>query len=250
MLEDQNGYGSVQLMASAEEIERINSDLEKMSIRHYQMRRTLIIIVCACVLLVVVISFVLAMHRSLKRNNRLLFQRMEESMAREAQYQILKKNWELERNQLLARSGEARQTPKRTRPDETKECAASETPSEDKELAPAYADILSFMEKSAKIYHPGFSLNELAAELGMSPRLVSKAINTCHGTNFPKLLSEYRIREVIRLMREPANDPYTLEMLAEQAGFQSRSSFSLLFKKTVGLSPSQYMRMTREGQIQ
>lgn len=251
-LEVENGFGTAQAMASAEEIERINSDLEKMSIKHYQMRKTLIIFGCACVLLVVVIGFVLTMHHNLKRNNRLLFSRMEEYMAREAQYQVLKKKWEQERNELLAKAGEtgtltATGTTQQAESENENQATGSEI---DKELASAYTNILTFMEKSTGIYQSGFALNDLATALGMSARMVSKAINTCHGTNFSKLLSEYRIREVIRQMRDPANHRYTLEMLAERAGFQSRSSFSLLFKKTVGLSPSQYMRMINEGQPQ
>lgn len=244
-LQDHNGFGTVQLLDAGTEIERINSDLEAISIKHNRERRLLILILCGAVLLAVIVVFLVILHRNLRHRNRLLFARIEQQAAREEQYRALTKNREKERVDL---SGSIPAPITQTPPAVAAAAVSTEEKPdvEDAELSKYYAVILTFMEESRQIYTPGFSLSDLADAIHIPQRTVSRAINACHGVTFPKLLSEYRIREVIRLMHDRANDRYTIEIIAEMAGFQSRPSFSLLFKKTTGLSPSQYLKMMRE----
>lgn len=243
-LQDRNGFGTVQLLDAGAEIERINSDLEAVSAKHNRQKRLLVLILCGGALLVAAVVFLLILHRNLRNRNRLLFARVQEQADRDEQYRALAKNWEQERAALEARLAPAAEPD--TAPAQPQPSPVGEAPGvEDRELAQYYAAILAFMEESRQIYHPGFSLSDLARATRIPARTVSRAVNVCSGSNFPKLLADYRIREVIRLMRDPANDRFTIEMIAEQAGFQSRTSFSLLFKKSTGLTPSQYLKMMR-----
>ena len=67
------------------------------------------------------------------------------------------------------------------------------------------------------------------------------------GKNFNTLLNEQRIGEVCkRLVDTEHYGSMTLEAVAAEAGFKSRSHFIRTFKKITGLTPSQYQRMAKE----
>ena len=46
-------------------------------------------------------------------------------------------------------------------------------------------------------------------------------------------------------MHSPEKDSYTIEAIAEEVGFKSRTSFANLFKKSTGLTPTDYWKMAR-----
>ena len=64
--------------------------------------------------------------------------------------------------------------------------------------------------------------------------------------NFHQFLNEYRIREVTRLMHDRNSDNLTVESLSESVGFKSRTTFASLFKKTTGLTPTEYWKMAKQ----
>lgn len=117
----------------------------------------------------------------------------------------------------------------------------------EEELATAYSRIISIMNTSEDIYKPGYSLSELAATLQLPRRIVSKAINNCHGSNFHQFLNEYRIKKVLELIDNGHASNFTIESLAQSVGFKSRPSFVTLFKKKVGVSPSEYIRNSEKN---
>ena len=65
-------------------------------------------------------------------------------------------------------------------------------------------------------------------------------------SNFHQFLNGYRIREACRLMRVTDPASTTVEYISETVGFKSRTSFASLFKKTTGLTPSEYWKMARK----
>ena len=123
--------------------------------------------------------------------------------------------------------------------------AAGECDNDREGLVKVFARILQEMETSDEIYQQGYSLAQLSAKLGIPSRTASKAINVCHECNFHQLLNEYRIRKVSQMMADPASENLTIESLAESAGFRSRTTFAALFKKSTGLTPSEYWKMAR-----
>ena len=109
-----------------------------------------------------------------------------------------------------------------------------------------FSRIIDFMESSREIYKPKFSLSDLSSMLGVTPRSVSRAINICYHANFHQLLNDYRIREVSRIMHDEGSENLTIESLAEQGGFRSRTYFATIFKKGTGLTPSEYLKMAKK----
>ena len=93
------------------------------------------------------------------------------------------------------------------------------------------------METSAEIYQQDFSLEKMAAMLGIHTRTASRVINEVFGINFSTLLSQYRIEEACRRLSSPEYANVTVDI-----GFRSRSNFAMVFKKFTGVSPNEYQK--------
>lgn len=98
------------------------------------------------------------------------------------------------------------------------------------------------METSPEIYHQDFSLEKLAAMLGTHTRTASRAINEVFGVNFSTLLSQYRIEEARRRLSSPEYANVTIQAIAVDLGFKSRSNFATVFKKFTGTTPNEYQK--------
>jgi AraC-like DNA-binding protein len=55
-------------------------------------------------------------------------------------------------------------------------------------------------------------------------------------------VNAYRVREAQRLLADPRFAHYSLVGVALESGFNSRSTFNRVFKKMVGLAPSELTR--------
>lgn len=114
-----------------------------------------------------------------------------------------------------------------------------------KAIAEAVTDTF---ENNPEIFDSEFSLKRLSEIVGCNANDVSQVINLSWNKNFNALLAEYRIREACRRLA-PGSDfsNMTVEAVAASVGIRSRSNFSKLFKQVVGLSPSVYMRISKEN---
>lgn len=96
---------------------------------------------------------------------------------------------------------------------------------------------------SREKFHREFdlSLTELAQQMGINPRLLSKVINTKAKMNFYDFVNRYRVEEFKQRVSQPG--PHrTLLDLAHDCGFGSKATFNSAFKKSTGLTPSQYRK--------
>lgn len=83
------------------------------------------------------------------------------------------------------------------------------------------------------------SLNDLAKHLSVTPFYVSKIIKSSFGKNFTDVVAEVRIEEAKHLLK----DDYRVKEIAYMVGFQSQSYFAKMFKKMVGVTPSEYQEL-------
>jgi len=107
--------------------------------------------------------------------------------------------------------------------------------------------VLQVMSTSREIYQPDFSLGRLAELVDSKPRYVTQVISEMGGgKSFKQLLAEYRIKEACRQLADPSRyGKMTVEAIAGELGFKSRSNFSVVFKKIMGLSPSDFINLSR-----
>jgi YesN/AraC family two-component response regulator len=106
--------------------------------------------------------------------------------------------------------------------------------------------ILALMEDTPTICDTEFSVDKLAELVSSNYTYVSQVINSVLKKNFRSLLNEYRIREAQRLLSSPDATKYTLEAIALQVGFKSRSAFREVFKKVTGVCPHFYLKSMQQ----
>lgn len=109
-----------------------------------------------------------------------------------------------------------------------------------------WTSILDVLDHSSEIYDPDFSIERLAELCGSKVRYVSQVINE-KGDNFKTLINTRRIHKACRSLAESAN--LTIEAMANNVGFRSPNAFRASFKRVTGLSPSQYIQMSKQQGI-
>ncbi len=81
---------------------------------------------------------------------------------------------------------------------------------------------------------------ELAEMLGVSNPEMARLLNENIGMNFFEFINYYRIKEFVVLAKSEKAKNLTFFGLAQEAGFNSKTTFNKSFKKLMGASPSEY----------
>jgi AraC-like DNA-binding protein len=102
--------------------------------------------------------------------------------------------------------------------------------------------ILVQMNNTSIICDTEFSVNKLAELVQSNSTYVSQVLNTALKKNFRSFLNEYRIKEAQRLFSAPDSTKYTIEAVAFQVGFKSRTAFRETFKEVTGVTPNFYLK--------
>lgn len=102
---------------------------------------------------------------------------------------------------------------------------------------------LKYLLNTEKIYkQPDISVGKLAKKLKTNTSYLSVIINSRFEESFKTLINNYRINEARRLLRSSEYSNYSIEGIAEEVGYQSRSTFYQSFKQITGLTPTQYVK--------
>lgn len=103
------------------------------------------------------------------------------------------------------------------------------------------------MDDITIICKPDFSLQQLATLVGSNYKYVSQVVNERYGKSFKQVLNEQRVLEACRILNDPNQSAHlTIEAIAANLGFNSRSNFTVTFKRITGISPSDFMKMAKE----
>ncbi|HDZ40796.1 MAG TPA: AraC family transcriptional regulator [Bacteroidetes bacterium] len=101
--------------------------------------------------------------------------------------------------------------------------------------------ILEFMDRKKPYLDRNLTIYDLSQQTGISRHHITQVLNDLHGRNFFTFINEYRVKEVISRMKNPAYKNYTLLAIAYDSGFNSKSTFNTIFKNITHLTPSQYL---------
>src|SRR5690606_15105758 len=94
-----------------------------------------------------------------------------------------------------------------------------------------------------KLYlDPELGLNGLAQRLEVTPNHLSMLLNDYIGKNFHDYVNSYRIDEVRERLVDPAYKNMTISSIGGDCGFNSKSAFNRIFKKSTGKTPSEYRK--------
>lgn len=108
------------------------------------------------------------------------------------------------------------------------------------------AKLQQHMAANKPYLEPDLTLDQLAAQLSVKPKLLSQVINEMAEQNFFEFINQYRIEEAKRLLTNPKDKKITVLEVLYEVGFNSKSSFNTLFKKETGLTPSEFKRKYME----
>ncbi|MFL5810274.1 MAG: helix-turn-helix domain-containing protein [Flavisolibacter sp.] len=108
----------------------------------------------------------------------------------------------------------------------------------------------SYMNSAKPFLRQGYSINELSRETGIPQHHLSALINRIYEMRFNEFLNRLRINYISENFKNPEWEKLTLEGIAKQAGFTSRTTFFNAIKKSTGLSPSEFIAQIRRASSQ
>ena len=73
-----------------------------------------------------------------------------------------------------------------------------------------------------------------------SPHHVSQVINEKLNQSFFEMLATHRVHEAKTILKTPLGKKLTIEEVAEQVGYNSKSAFNTAFKKITAQTPSTF----------
>ena len=106
----------------------------------------------------------------------------------------------------------------------------------------AYKPVLELhLEKNKPYLQQGYNVAKLSMETGIPQHHLSALLNKVYGVRFNDFINQYRIKHITSHYDKDGWNKMTLEGMASEAGFNSRTTFFNAIKKSTGLSPSEYI---------
>jgi AraC-like DNA-binding protein len=102
--------------------------------------------------------------------------------------------------------------------------------------------------KVGKLYlDPDLTLAKLAESAAIPAKHLSQIINERYELNFNDFINRQRVEEAKRKLVDPAAREFKLLRIAFESGFNSKSVFNSAFRKSTGLSPSEFRKLLGDG---
>jgi len=78
--------------------------------------------------------------------------------------------------------------------------------------------------------------------LEVTPQYLSKKITQNFNLIFYSFINQYRVEEFKKIVLKSENKNLTLSAIAQNVGFNSKSSFNRIFKATTLITPTEYLK--------
>lgn len=98
------------------------------------------------------------------------------------------------------------------------------------------------IEKDKPYLNEQLTMPELADSIKVPGYLLSRYINKAYGKNFVTFINDLRIEVVKEKLKDQKMKNVSILEIAFQSGFRTKSAFNSYFKKSVGMTPSDYRR--------
>jgi AraC-like DNA-binding protein len=102
--------------------------------------------------------------------------------------------------------------------------------------------LLNLMETDKPYTDNELTLQKLAEKLSIPAQHLSRVINERLHQNFVDFINTYRVEEAKRRLVDPSKKHYSVLAIAEEVGFNSKSSFNFVFKKHANMTPSEFRK--------
>jgi len=100
-----------------------------------------------------------------------------------------------------------------------------------------------YFEEQHPYLNNDLNINEVAVALDIPAREVSFVINQHFNQRFTDFVNMYRIKYVNQKIKTGYLNKFTVESLSKEAGFSSKSTFNVAFKKVNQCTPSEYIAL-------
>ncbi len=205
------------------ELTKKEAKAKELALRQQQQQYTILAVFI--VLIVVCISAFLLwrQNRTLQSRNKSLFEKYRQVLRVEAEEHKLR---EIKKEQL------------------TQDTKYSHSSLNNEQREVLILRVQEVLDNPDFICQQDFTLNQMAKLVDSNTTYVSQAINEKYGMTFSNVLGSFRIKEACRRINESRQyDNLTIEGIAANIGFKSRTAFINAFKREVGLTPSEYLRI-------
>lgn len=106
-------------------------------------------------------------------------------------------------------------------------------------------NITEYLAKERPYLNADFSISDIALAMHVPQNHVSYCINTIMQTKFSCLKANLRIHYATELLSGKLPESYTIEGIAQQAGFKTRASFYAAFKEKTGMTPTEFVELLK-----
>jgi AraC-like DNA-binding protein len=100
--------------------------------------------------------------------------------------------------------------------------------------------IVDYFKTEKPYLNKDLNINQVSVALAIPSRELSFIINNHFGQRFNDFLNKYRIEYITKKINKEYLSNYTIEGIASEAGFASKSTFNLAFKKYHQCTPTEY----------
>ena len=102
---------------------------------------------------------------------------------------------------------------------------------------------LKILEQEELYLRPDYSLNLVAKNLNTNTSYLSKTVNNYMGISFAEYSNRLKVNGIVnKLQKHRRYRNYTIDALANEAGYKSVNAFNTNFKKILKVTPSQYLK--------
>ncbi|WP_026450337.1 helix-turn-helix domain-containing protein [Aequorivita capsosiphonis] len=109
-------------------------------------------------------------------------------------------------------------------------------------IAKYKSDLIQSMEQDKLYLNAKLSIHDVSEKLNIPRQYISEVLNEHMDVSFQDFINQYRVEEFIKRLKNHQNDHFTLLAIANEVGFNSKSSFNATFKKHKGLTPTEYKK--------
>lgn len=147
-------------------------------------------------------------------------------------------------DELMARQKEWRQTYTALAECQPRQDDNDHSTEDNASLLPRIMQAESRLMEMQLFLNPDIRRDDLLKALHISRPTLSALVRYHHDDSVGSYINRLRVEYAVELLRDQSH--YSLDAVATQAGFKSRSTFYAAFQKRFGLTPAQY-RKTHEG---
>lgn len=106
-----------------------------------------------------------------------------------------------------------------------------------------FQQFLSDLQEERLYLNPNLSLDQLSQKYHVSTGYMSQVISKYSEVGLTELVNKLRIQEAQKMLLDSSFDNYTIESIALESGFSTKTNFYKVFKKRNGITPNQYKKV-------